>query len=195
MLQAIPVSPAAPVLQSIFTTWCFIFNYWVSFPSKLQGTIIWAKKYCFYLRFQTLRGSKLLRVYTCVLKKEKCNFYVGFQTFCSPVCPGLQVLVLACTQQMLVNMQLVIYRHDFSERRAVRTAENAGQAARQSHPHPVRRAVNRVLGWEESLEPSHADFKIMCPKTSHLSGETCRTSHFKERPADWTVRCLPVMSF
>lgn len=68
-------------------------------PLSLQNIIIWAKKYGFYLELQTLRGNKLLKVHMPVLKKkEKCNFYVGFPTFCSSICAGLQVLASARTQ-------------------------------------------------------------------------------------------------
>lgn len=52
-------------------------------PLGLQSIIIWAKKYCFYLGFQALRGKKLLKVHILVLKKKKKKgkFYVGFPTF------------------------------------------------------------------------------------------------------------------
>lgn len=40
-------------------------------PLGLQSIIIWAKKYCFYLGFQALRGKKLLKVHILVLKKKK----------------------------------------------------------------------------------------------------------------------------
>ena len=34
---------------------------------------------------------------------------MGFPTFCTIVCTGLHVLVLACTKQYLGNVKLVIY--------------------------------------------------------------------------------------
>lgn len=58
---------------------CFIFNY--SPPPSLESIIIWAKKYCFYLGFQTLRGNKALKAHILVLFFLSATFTWAFWHF------------------------------------------------------------------------------------------------------------------
>lgn len=80
---------------------------------------------------------------------------MGFPTLCRGGAAGLQVLALACAQQHLVNLQLVISQQLLPHRPLEQHSPGAGGVPKARHWHPTRRAgVSQSPGVRDSGQDS-----------------------------------------